>query len=84
MMLYNYLKGRNVSFPFIEKEVLTMSLADFDDIYRLCSDFNKEGVYEGVTMMRLNQLTSNSLTYPNNFTLDALGEIEEKRAEVLV
>ena len=83
MMLYNCTKGRNVSFPFREKEVLTMSLADFDDIYRLCSDCNKEGVYEDVTMMRLNQLSSNSLTDPNNFTLDALGEIE-KRDEVLV
>ena len=61
-----------------------MSLADFDDIYRLCCDCNKEGVYEDVTMMRLNQLSSNSLTYPNNFTLNALEEIEEKRDEVLV
>ncbi|MCQ6281262.1 hypothetical protein [Bacillus sp. EB600] len=61
-----------------------MSLADFDDIYRLCSDYIKDGVYEDSTMMRLNQLSSKLLTYPNNFKLDALGELEEKRDEVFV
>lgn len=61
-----------------------MSLADFDDFYRICSDCNKEGMYEDVMMMGLNQLSSNSFTYPNNFTLDSLEEIAEKKDEVLI
>jgi hypothetical protein len=57
---------------------MTMSLADFDDVCRVCSDWDKEGMFDDVITVRFNQLTGDSFTIPKTSRLNRWGEIAEK------
>ncbi|MCQ6282006.1 hypothetical protein [Bacillus sp. EB600] len=67
-----------------------MSLADFNDIYGICSDWEMESVFENVLMVGLNRLSSDTFTYTMTSRGNLLGEIadkemlNEKREVVLV
>jgi hypothetical protein len=67
-----------------------MSLADFDDIYMICNDWEMETVFEDLIMSHLNGLSSDLLTYQLTSRSNRWVEIPEKeivnvkRDEVLV
>ncbi|PWT94775.1 MAG: hypothetical protein C5B52_19240 [Bacteroidetes bacterium] len=57
-----------------------MSLADFDDIYMICKEWEMEGVFEDVIMAGLNGLSSDFLTYQLTSRTNRWGEIAEKES----
>jgi hypothetical protein len=67
-----------------------MSLADFDDIYMICKEWEMETVFEDLIVSGLNGLSSDLLTYQLTARTNRWGEITEKeilnvkRDEVLV
>jgi hypothetical protein len=67
-----------------------MSLADFDDIYMICNEWEMESVFEDLIMSHLNGLYNDLLTYQLTSRSNRLEEIPEreiinvKRDEVLV
>jgi hypothetical protein len=67
-----------------------MSLADFDDIYMICNEWEMESVFEDLIMSHLNSLSSDFLTYQLTSRGNRWEEIPEKeilnvqRDEVLV
>jgi hypothetical protein len=67
-----------------------MSLADFEDIYMICNEWEMESVFEDLIMSHLNGLSSDLLTYQLTSRGNRWEEIPEKeilnvkRDEILV
>jgi hypothetical protein len=83
-------KGSSKNPLTLRREVAIMSLANFDDIYGICCDWEMESVFEDVIMVGLNRLSSDTFTYTMTSRGNRLGEIagkemlNEKREVVLV
>ncbi|MDP4104291.1 MAG: hypothetical protein Q8935_05000 [Bacillota bacterium] len=67
-----------------------MSLADFDDIYMICNEWEMQSVFEDLILSHLNGLSSDLLTYQLTSRSNRWEEFAEKeinnikRDEVLV
>jgi hypothetical protein len=67
-----------------------MSLADFDDIYMICNEWEMQSVFEDLILSHLSGLSSDLLTYQLTSRSNRWEEIAEKeisnikRDEVLV
>lgn len=55
-----------------------MSLADFNDIYMICKEWETETVFEDVIITGLNGLSTDSLTYKLTSRTNRWAEIPEK------
>lgn len=60
-----------------------MSLTDFDDLYRVCMDWETKDVFEDVIMQGLNGHSSDSLTFTVTSRTNRWGEMVEKELESL-
>lgn len=57
-----------------------MSLADFDDIYAICKEWEMETVFEDLILSGLNGLSSDSLTFKLTSRTNRWEEIAEKES----
>jgi hypothetical protein len=55
-----------------------MSLAEFDDLYMICLDWDHEVVFEDVIMQGLNGRSSESVTFTITTPTHRWGDIAEK------
>jgi hypothetical protein len=60
-----------------------MSLADFNDIYSICLDWDTEDVFEDIIMQSLIGRSSDSLTFTVTSRTNRWGEMAEKELESL-